>query len=305
MAPHDYRPISLPIAPTRTAFAGVPQQPGLLLLAKPSPRLPTRAAAVRVATASCVLVHVLAAVALMIGTARLSGPDAVDVNAQRQALQLPRIVFLKTPGAGGGGGGGGARQTSPPSRARAPGRDRVTVPATVAVATRPADEQAIPPSLLLDAKPLASGVIAIAGLPEAPASLSISQGSGLGSGAGDGRGSGIGSGTGPGVGAGSGGGFGGGVYRGGIGLIPPSLVTQINPRYTPDALQRKVQGTVILEAIVRHDGTPVSIRVIRSLDAGLDQEAVLAARNWRFLPGRMNGLAVDVLVTIEIDFHIV
>jgi TonB family protein len=44
--------------------------------------------------------------------------------------------------------------------------------------------------------------------------------------------------------------------------------------------------------------------VVRSLDStfGLDQEAVKAARQWRFAPGRRQGQAVPVLVTIELTF---
>jgi TonB family protein len=56
---------------------------------------------------------------------------------------------------------------------------------------------------------------------------------------------------------------------------------------------------------VKHDGRPADIRVIRSLDPrGLDEQAVLAASQWRFEPGRFAGTPVDVLVTIVLDFSI-
>ncbi|MBI4486271.1 MAG: TonB family protein, partial [Acidobacteria bacterium] len=45
--------------------------------------------------------------------------------------------------------------------------------------------------------------------------------------------------------------------------------------------------------------------VLRSLDAGLDREAIAAVRQWRFAPGRVGGEPVDVLVTIILDFRIV
>ena len=122
---------------------------------------------------------------------------------------------------------------------------------------------------------------------------------------GEGIGTGIGSGRGPGIGPGSGGGFGGGTYRPGNGVTSPTLLTQVKPAYTAQALRAKIQGSVVLEAIVQANGTPRDIRVIRSLDAfGLDREAILAVEQWRFGPGRLNGTPVDVLVTIALDFSI-
>jgi protein TonB len=67
---------------------------------------------------------------------------------------------------------------------------------------------------------------------------------------------------------------------------------------------RKIQGTVALEVVVGDDGVPGAIRVIRSLDPGLDEEAIVAVRRWRFAPGRIDGTAVDVLVTILMDFRL-
>ena len=52
-------------------------------------------------------------------------------------------------------------------------------------------------------------------------------------------------------------------------------------------------------------GRPTRIRVIRSLDPeGLDQQAVLAASQWEFEPGRLAGQPVNVVVTIALDFSI-
>ena len=85
----------------------------------------------------------------------------------------------------------------------------------------------------------------------------------------------------------------------------PTLITQVRPNYTNDAMRRKIQGTVILEAVVGRDGIPLAIRVVRSLDAhGLDDEAVRAVQQWRFKPGRFGEMPVDVLVQIVLDFRI-
>jgi TonB family protein len=107
-------------------------------------------------------------------------------------------------------------------------------------------------------------------------------------GVGEGVGTGIGAGRGPGIGPGTGGGIGGGVYRPGGAVAPPRVLVEVKPTYTSDALLKKIQGSIVLELVVRRDGTPADIRVIRSLDpGGLDEQAVVAARQWRFEPGRL------------------
>jgi len=218
------------------------------------------------------------------------------------------MVFLQVPGPGGGGGGGGDRQPAPPSRAQGIGRDRITMPVArrLRVDPSPAEAEAEAPQLIvLNAVPLAAGVAYQMGMPEAPSSLPYSLGPGVGGGVGSGRGTGIGSGTGPGFGPGSGGGFGGGIYQPGNGVTIPTLISQVRPNYTPEAMQRRIQGTVILEMIVGANGSPYDVRVVRSLDPhGLDEEAIRAAKQWRFNPGRFGDMPVDVLVKLVIEFRI-
>jgi TonB family protein len=115
----------------------------------------------------------------------------------------------------------------------------------------------------------------------------------------------VGSGRGRGLGPGIGGGTGGGVYRPGGAVSAPRLITEVKPRYTPEALRQRIHGTVVLEAVVTSEGCPSQIRVVTSLDrGGLDEEAVLAVAQWQFEPGRLAGVSVDVLVTIMLDFSI-
>ena len=131
-----------------------------------------------------------------------------------------------------------------------------------------------------------------------------SQGQGSGGGAGTGTGTGIGPGQGSGLGPGSGGGTGGGVYRPGNGVELPSVLREVKPKYTAEAMRAKVQGTVLLECVVLPDGSVGNVQVAKSLDStfGLDQEAIKAAKEWRFRPGTRLGQPVAVLVTIELTF---
>lgn len=278
-----------------------------LHLVLPAPRLPARSRNARTSAIVTAVLHV--SVAALLAVLTLAPPiDArrETTSATPPPVQLPRMVFLQVPGPGGGGGGGGNRQPAPPSRAQGIGRDRITMPVARPVRPEPVPaEPEAPQPIVLDAVPLAAGIAYQMGVPEAPSSLPYSLGPGAGGGAGGGTGTGLGSGTGPGFGPGSGGGSGGGVYRPGNGVTAPTLLSQVRPNYTSEAMQRKIQGTVVLEMIVGADGSPYDVRVVRSLDPhGLDEEAIRAAQRWRFNPGRFGETPVDVMVVLVIDFHI-
>lgn len=96
-----------------------------------------------------------------------------------------------------------------------------------------------------------------------------------------------------------------GVVRfGTVGTTAPRLVREARPAYTADAKRAGIQGVVGMEVVVRADGTVGDVRVTRSLDKtfGLDDEAVKTVKKWRFAPGRKDGVAVPVLVEIEMTF---
>jgi protein TonB len=281
----------------------------LLHLALPTPRLPQRRYSGRRSAAFSLVFHASAAAALAMLTVASPHIATSPVTPRTTAAeQIPRLVFLQSPGPGGGGGGGGSRQSAPPSRAQGVGRERVTLPVApglVVADPQPADSAPTHQLVALDVVPIASGITYQMGMPGVAPSVAFSQGPGVGGGVGDGRGTGMGSGIGSGFGSGSGGGFGGGAYRVGNGVIAPTLQSQVAPVYTGEALHRKIQGTVALEAVVARDGIPSAIRVVRSLDAdGLDAEAIRAVRQWRFNPGRIGETPVDVLVMIVVDLRI-
>jgi periplasmic protein TonB len=218
------------------------------------------------------------------------------------------IIWLSQPGPGGGGGGGGNKMKEPPRQAEMPGKDKITVPVSKPPKMEMQEVKKEPDpvaQLNIPAKILAASQDSLPGAIDAPPGPpTLSQGSGSGGGAGTGTGSGIGPGSGSGLGPGSGGGTGGGVYRPGNGVTLPRVLHEEKPQYTSDAMRAKVQGTVLLECVVRPDGSIGDVQVIRSLDPtfGLDQQAVAAARKWRFAPGTRLGEPVPVLITIELQF---
>jgi len=284
------------------------------LFDRSEPRLPTHTAA---ATAAQLIVSALmhgVALAGIVAAAAASRPTPAIVERDARAvapspIALPRIIF-KMPqrvGGGGGGGGGGNRDRAPIRHAEGRGHDaarlrtRQTPPTTGETIFEHVDQL---PAVLLDARPLASGTDVHAGLPIGGVSFGDSQGPGSGGGVGTGTGTGIGSGVGPGVGPGSGGGIGGGVYRPGGSVLAPRLLREVKPKYTSDALREKVQGAVWLELVVTRSGTPTNIRVVRSLERGLDQEAIAAMEQWRFVPGMLAGAPVDVEVVVLMEFMV-
>jgi protein TonB len=217
---------------------------------------------------------------------------------------LPDIVWLADPGPGGGGGGGGNESPEPPKKVELPGKQEVSVPKPPEPVEVPKPEPEPTPEINIPAVQAAAAPVIAPGAITSNQASTESQGPGTGGGGGEGRGTGVGSGQGSGLGEGIGGGTGGGVFRPGNGVTVPRVLREVRPTYTAEAMRAKVQGLVQLECVVMPDGTVGRVEVVKSLDGtfGLDQEAIKAARQWRFAPGTRFGEPVAVLVTIELTF---
>ena len=100
----------------------------------------------------------------------------------------------------------------------------------------------------------------------------------------------------------SGGGTGGGPYRPGSGIEPPRLLHEVKAQYTEDARRRGITGDVLLEVVVRRDGSVGDVRVLQGLGYGLEERAITAVRQWRFAAGQRKGAPVDVLVEVAVEF---
>ena len=88
-------------------------------------------------------------------------------------------------------------------------------------------------------------------------------------------------------------------------MAPVPIVTP-RAEYTSAAMHRKIQGTVRLQCIVRRDGACSDVTVIQSLDKsfGLDDSAVRTIREWRFRPGRRQGMPVDTRIKFDLRFSL-
>ena len=255
--------------------------------------------------------HALLVVLLLLAWAAPAPEEVIE-----ERLAYMGMVWIPEAGPGGGGGGGGNESLEMPRQVEAVGEDDLTIPidepeefeVPAEVEPEPEPEPLESTTLQkISAVPMAAAPRTRAGLLESLMARSLdSAGSGTGGGAGEGDGGGVGPGQGDGLGPGEGGGTGGGVYRPGNGVSQPQLVREVTPKYTTEAMRAKVQGTVMVEAVVLPDGTVGTCTIIRSLDPkfGLDEEALKAARQWRFRPGMRLGEPVAVRVIIALDFTI-
>jgi TonB family protein len=89
--------------------------------------------------------------------------------------------------------------------------------------------------------------------------------------------------------------------RVGYGLKAPAKTRDVKPVYPPIAQSARVQGVVILEAVIDAGGQVVDAKVLRSIPL-LDQAAYDAVKQWEFTPTLLNGVATPVVMTVTVNF---
>ena len=83
----------------------------------------------------------------------------------------------------------------------------------------------------------------------------------------------------------------------------PRAIKTPKPEYTAEAMRARIEGKVVIEALVDEQGRVVDARVTTSLPL-LDETALATAKQWEFTPTLLNGEPVPVLVMIELEFHL-
>lgn len=86
-------------------------------------------------------------------------------------------------------------------------------------------------------------------------------------------------------------------------ISAPVALNKVDPAYPPELIRDRVQGTVVLYAVIRANGTVDSVRVLDSVDQRLDQSAISALKRWRFRPGTKQGVPVDVEAVVQVPFR--
>lgn len=241
--------------------------------------------------------------------------ESLQLIANLTPLQMPGLVKVSNhKDRSGGGGGGGNRENRPPSQGQLPFatlKNPIVAPSPHPPAIKNPSLPVVPTMQVqsdLVPKPVDDIPLGMpTGVP-GPPSAGPGQGGGMGTGKYGGVGPGDGTGYGPGSGYNTGGGppsiggLGNEVYSIKDGASGPVILSKLTPKYTREAQLDKIQGTVVIRAIFRKDGVVDDIKVVRGIGYGLDEEAIKAAAQIRFLPGKKNGQPVNVRAQIEFTF---
>ncbi len=87
-------------------------------------------------------------------------------------------------------------------------------------------------------------------------------------------------------------------------IIEPKKVRNLSPDYPKDALNKRVQGMVILETNITASGCIASIRVLRGIDLLMDLEAIEAVSGWKYSPALRRGVPIPVMMTVTVTFRL-
>tara|TARA_Y100000588_G_scaffold302625_1_gene324957 strand:- start:178 stop:870 length:693 start_codon:yes stop_codon:yes gene_type:complete len=84
-------------------------------------------------------------------------------------------------------------------------------------------------------------------------------------------------------------------------ISPPTKTQDVPPVYPPVAQSARVQGIVILEAVIGPNGNVTEVKVLRSVPL-LDEAAITAVKQWQYTPTLLNGVPVPVIMTVTVNF---
>jgi periplasmic protein TonB len=223
----------------------------------------------------------------------LSPPTQAAVNSIPISPYLPLLKM----GLKKAGGGGGRTGVEPTTNGKLPRFAKNQF-------TPPIEKLIVPPKLPMTASVVVPDIhMSNPNLPTTgdPLSklLNDSSGNGSGTGLGGGNGSGIGPGEGYGVG-------GGPPEAGQNGYSTPTCLYCPTPPFSDAAFKLKIQGAVVLDAIIGADGRAYNIHIAKDLGYDLGVSAVKSVRDvWRFKPALgPDGKPAAVHMLVEVDFNI-
>lgn len=84
----------------------------------------------------------------------------------------------------------------------------------------------------------------------------------------------------------------------------PQLINRVEPSYPEAARKARMEGVVILEAIITANGNVEDVKVLKSVNPLLDAAATRAVQQWKYRPATLNGRAVRVYLTVTVTFNL-
>jgi TonB family protein len=87
-------------------------------------------------------------------------------------------------------------------------------------------------------------------------------------------------------------------------LSGPLPLKKVDPKYPPTAIVERVEGEVVLYAVIRRDGSVDSIQLVRGIDQRLDANAISALGQWKFRPAVKQGATVELEAIVHIPFRL-
>ena len=85
----------------------------------------------------------------------------------------------------------------------------------------------------------------------------------------------------------------------------PEKIFHVNPEYPELARRARVEGFVVLQAIIDKQGNVADLEVLRGLGLGLDTAAQAAVTQWKYTPTFYNGRPVEVILTVTVVFQLI
>jgi TonB family protein len=80
--------------------------------------------------------------------------------------------------------------------------------------------------------------------------------------------------------------------------------SKVEPQYTQAARPAGLTGKVVMQVVIKKDGTVDIVRIVQGLGLGLTDSAIDAIKQWKFIPGHKDGQAVDVALNLEVNFNL-
>jgi protein TonB len=83
------------------------------------------------------------------------------------------------------------------------------------------------------------------------------------------------------------------------------VASKVEPTYTKEAEDDRLEGLVLVSVVVAPDGTPDDLKIVRGIGHSLDEKAIQAVRQWHFEPGRRGGVPVPVgPIVVAVNFRL-